>query len=572
MERNALLAVVISLLILVVWNELVIKQYAPPIAPPDVPVRKSPIAAPGDTTAAAPLAAAPVAAPAAVANPGAAPLPQETGAQLRADREIVVETDLLRAIFTSAGGRLKSLELIDYKQHAGADSPLQELVNASAAALPLGVLLRGGQDTLDDASIDYVAERAKMRLIGPQSGILTLVGKSGATEITKRIELTGDSYLWSATVEVVHPPDFATEMAVTWGGVLREGDAYSVAGPGASPYTSVLTLQGDTLETRALDDTAVDTVRVAGATPRTGAAFDGPINWIGLSGQYFFSGLIANGDAGKQETAAWAGTVGSQTQAMLRFPGATTHADIAVYTGPKDISLLEQAGHSLRRALDLGWFTFVALPLLRCIRFLNRFTGNYGIDIILLTVLIKILFYPLTQKSFKSMKAMQKLQPQMERLKEVHKDSPDKMNQAVLELYRKEGVNPLGGCLPMLLQLPVFVGLYNALSSAVELRHAPFVAWIQDLSAPDRLGDMQLPFVTGAGIPILTLVMGASMLIQQKMTPATTADPMQQRMMMLMPIVFTFMFINFPAGLTLYWLVNNILTIGQQYLINSKED
>jgi YidC/Oxa1 family membrane protein insertase len=170
------------------------------------------------------------------------------------------------------------------------------------------------------------------------------------------------------------------------------------------------------------------------------------------------------------------------------------------------------------------------------------------------------------------MKAMQKLQPEMERLREAYKDKPDQMNQAVMELYRKHKVNPLGGCLPMFLQMPVFLGLYNALLNAVELRHAPFAAWIQDLSAPDRLGDFQLPFVHGAGIPVLTLVMGVSMLVQQKMTPTTTADPTQQRMMMLMPVVFTFMFINFPAGLTLYWLVNNILTIGQQYLINRQAD
>jgi YidC/Oxa1 family membrane protein insertase len=226
--------------------------------------------------------------------------------------------------------------------------------------------------------------------------------------------------------------------------------------------------------------------------------------------------------------------------------------------------LLNEAGHSLRKALDLGMFTFVALPLLHFLRFLYDYIGNYGVCIIILTVLIKVLFFPLTKKSFESMKAMQKLQPEMQKLRERLQDKPEEMNREIMELYRRHKVNPLGGCLPMLLQLPVFIGLYSALQNAIELRHAPFVGWITDLSAPDRLGTLHLPFVEHPGVPVLTLVMGATMFIQQWMTPSA-GDPAQQRMMMVMPLIFTFMFINFPAGLTLYWLVNNILTIAQQF-------
>ncbi len=165
------------------------------------------------------------------------------------------------------------------------------------------------------------------------------------------------------------------------------------------------------------------------------------------------------------------------------------------------------------------------------------------------------------------MREMQKLQPEMAKIRERLKDKPEEMNKAVMEMYKRHKVNPLGGCLPMVLQMPVFIGLYQALRYAVELRHAPFLGWINDLSAPDRLGSVQLPFVEHAGFPVLTLAMGASMFLQQWMTPSA-ADPTQQRMMLLMPVVFTFMFINFPAGLTLYWLVNNILTIAQQYVMN----
>jgi len=203
------------------------------------------------------------------------------------------------------------------------------------------------------------------------------------------------------------------------------------------------------------------------------------------------------------------------------------------------------------------------LPLLKALEFSHRFTGNYGIDIILLTVVIKLLFTPLTNKSFKSMREMQKLQPQMAKLREKLKDKPEEMNREIMELYRRHKVNPLGGCLPMLLQIPVFIGLYTALQNAVELRHAPFMLWMNDLAAPDRLGSIQLPFVQHPGIPVLTLLMGVSMFVQQWMTPST-GDPAQQRVMMIMPVMFTVMFVNFPAGLVLYWLVNNVLTIAQQ--------
>jgi len=173
---------------------------------------------------------------------------------------------------------------------------------------------------------------------------------------------------------------------------------------------------------------------------------------------------------------------------------------------------------------------------------------------------VKAATAPLTRTTFRNMREMQKIQPQMAKLRERLKDDQLAFQKEVMELYRRHHVNPFAGCLPMVLQLPVFIGLYNTLSLAIELRHAPFALWINDLSAPDRL------MVLGVGVPVLTLFMGASMFLQQWLTPAQ-ADPAQQRMMMFMPIVFTFMFFKFPAGLVLYWLVNNLLTIGQQYLM-----
>jgi YidC/Oxa1 family membrane protein insertase len=190
----------------------------------------------------------------------------------------------------------------------------------------------------------------------------------------------------------------------------------------------------------------------------------------------------------------------------------------------------------------------------------HRVTGNYGIDIIVLTLLVKVAFWPLTKKSFQSMREMQKLQPEMTKLREKYKDDPKQMNSEIMELYRRHKVNPLGGCVPMILQIPVFFGLYQALSSTIQLRHAPFFLWIHDLSAPERL------YVLGYGVPVLTILLGVSMFVQQRMSPPA-GDPAQQKVMMFMPLVFTYMFIGFPAGLTIYWLTNNVLTIAQQYFV-----
>ena len=188
--------------------------------------------------------------------------------------------------------------------------------------------------------------------------------------------------------------------------------------------------------------------------------------------------------------------------------------------------------------------------------------GNYGIAIIVVSSVIKILFLPLTRKSMESMQVMQKLQPEMTKIRERYKDDAQRLQKETMELYRRHRVNPLSGCLPMLLQIPVFIGLYNTLLSAIELRHAPFVLWITDLSSPERLT------IAGYEIPMLAIAMGASMLAQQLVAPAA-GDPTQRRIMMIMPVMFTFMFINFPSGLVLYWLVNNLLTIAQQrYVLN----
>jgi YidC/Oxa1 family membrane protein insertase len=234
-------------------------------------------------------------------------------------------------------------------------------------------------------------------------------------------------------------------------------------------------------------------------------------------------------------------------------PGAESAFAYRVYLGPKHASALAPVGAHLERVVDYGWFSVIARPLLAFLNALYAFIGNYGIAIILLTTLVKAVFWPLSAKSFKSMQKMKDLQPKLQKLKERYGKDRERLNMEVMQLYKTHKVNPMGGCLPMLVQIPVFFALYRVLLGSIELRHAPFFLWIQDLSAKD-------PYY------VTPLVMGVTMFLQQKMAPATGMDEMQQKLMLYgMPAIFTFMFLNFPSGLVIYWLVNNVLSIAQQY-------
>ncbi|MBN2644534.1 MAG: membrane protein insertase YidC [Desulfuromonadaceae bacterium] len=287
------------------------------------------------------------------------------------------------------------------------------------------------------------------------------------------------------------------------------------------------------------------------------------LSWVGYTNKYFISTLIPVVD---NSTPSFDSVAISLSDNVLKFSalsgsvnlqdGQSYKASYSMYLGPKDLSFLKSAGYSLDHVIDFGFFSFLAKPLHVCLNFFYGFLGNYGVSIILLTVIIKLLFWPLTQKSYVSMRAMQTLQPEMKKLREKYRTDREGLNRSMMELYKEHRVNPLGGCLPMFVQIPVFFALYKVLLETIELRHAPFAFWLTDLSVKD-------PYY------ITPVVMGVTMFVQQKMTPSTM-DPMQAKMMLAMPVVFTFLFLNFPSGLVLYWLVNNLLTIFQQYLIYKK--
>jgi YidC/Oxa1 family membrane protein insertase len=541
MEKRAIVAFVLSVAVLVFYQEVVLKQLYPPPAEEE------------SSSAPAPLAAAPgnppVPAPPADDTRAAPPAPPAREAQ-----RVRVETNLYIATFTTAGARLESFQLKDYQTTVDPSSPPQETVfPGPGGELPFSVELRGtGAPTLGDAGAVYTATASSLRLTGAESGTVDFTWPGDAVTLHKRFTFRADRYEFATTIVAERVPASYVEMAIDWSKAVEPPSSVEII------FDKAALLDGKKLVEYTFDKLTDGKVE-AGTNGAT-------IGWAGFSGRHFLEALMV---VEPQNPRVWLKLRDHTVEQKLLFPitPGTATAKLDVYIGPKDFDALEIVGHNLSRAVALGWFWFIALPLLHVLKFLHRFTGNYGVDIILMTVVIKVLFIPLTKRSFESMRAMQKLQPQMAKIREKYKDNSETMNKEIMELYRRHKVNPLGGCLPMILQIPVFIGLYSALMNAVELRHAPFMLWITDLSAPDRLGSVQLPFVQHAGIPVLTLLMGVSMFLQQWMSPSA-GDPQQQKVMMIMPVMFTFMFLNFPAGLALYWLVNNVLTIAQQYYIN----
>ncbi len=541
MEKRALIAGLISILILVLYQEVALR-YLYPTPPGEEQVSEAPGVEPkpgGEGAERAPELVAP--APSEGQKPEAAAVPS---------RHITVETDLYRAVFTSAGARLESFQLKKYRTTVDPNSALLETVIAgSDGELPFGVELRGAQ-VITDSGAAYTVDGDDLKLESETTGKLGFVWRSDSATIEKRFTFRGDRYEFSAVVTARDFPAEYNELGVAW---IKAAD--TVPQPGAEViFDRTLYLDGRKLTEQTFDKLAA------------GEVVTGDIRWAGYAGLYFLTAMVPSG---VQNQRLWLKLRDHTVEEKILFPIAANGAErpLDVYIGPKDFDALEVVGHDLSRAVSIGWFGFIAVPLMHVLKFSHGLTFNYGVDIILLTVMIKVLFIPLTQRSFRSMREMQKLQPQMTKIRERFKDNSEQMNKEIMELYRRHKVNPLGGCLPMVLQIPVFIGLYSALSNAVELRHSPFMLWINDLSAPDRLGPWQVPFVLHPGVPVLTLLMGASMFVQQWMTPSA-GDPQQQRVMMIMPLMFTFMFVNFPSGLALYWLVNNLLTIAQQYYMN----
>ncbi len=548
--KRALIAIIISMIILIAYQYFVMPKLSPEQQQAQETTQTTPTAAPAPSAAPPAAGATPVAA----AEPAATAA--DTAATLAASHDITVDTGLYRAVFSEAGGGLRSFTLKKYRQELAADSPPVELITTKQPArLPL--FFSWGVKPEEARVPLLVADHTALTTNGQGDKVLTMQGAlpSGLV-ITRTLTFSDQDYRIRLAIDVHNTSDHPLTGAPYLSMVNRQP---------TTPHSSRVFTGGAALVDGSL--TEVKSKDLAEA-PKT---LTGSISWAAFETTYFMTGVIPASPAGatlllsgdKAETEVT--TVLSQTATAIQ-PQAHQRYEYTVFFGPKQLATLKAADHDLAKIVNFGWFDIMAKPTLYLLNFLDRYVHNYGWAIILVTIIIKLLFWPISHKGMKSMKTMQKIQPKMAKLREKYKDDQQRLNQEMMKLYQTYKINPLGGCLPMLLQIPVFFALYKVLLQTIELRHAPFMLWITDLSAPDRLMiGFHIPYL--GGIPVLTLLMGASMFLQQKMTP-TSADPTQAKMMLFLPVVFTFMFLNFASGLVLYWFLNNLLSILQQYIIN----
>jgi len=460
-------------------------------------------------------------------------------------KDVNLTTELCKAIFTTEGGKIKSWQLQKYMDNTQ-KYPMEMLQNGASLDFAPYEYLDAYKNLI------YKVDKEKLELYGQQKNTITFTADvQDNLRIEKKYTFHGDRYDMDFQFDVtnISKKSYRTRFGLNWEERYtkeRLNQGYAFVGP-------AVYINGKRNE-------------IKPKNIKEQKEFSGNIGWVAFEDKYFVNGIIP---INENPQYVRINRIDDQS-----FSAAMVYPDITmtpgqrisysghVYLGPKLDKKLALVPNDFNKALHYGWFDILARPLLIVLKWFEKYTHNWGIAIILLTILIKIAFYPLTHKSYKSMKEMQKIQPKMATLREKFKNDKEKLNREMWHLYKTHKVSPLGGCLPMILQIPVFFALYQALLYSIELRHSPFIPtvpllgykWIIDLSAKDPL------YIT-------PLIMGASMFLQQKMTP-TTGDPMQAKIMLLMPVIFTVMFLNFPSGLVIYWLVNNVLSIGQQHYIN----
>jgi YidC/Oxa1 family membrane protein insertase len=543
--KRLVLAFALSAAVLIGWTVL----FPPPkpAAPAVKPVPSAPAAAAsGTTTAPTPQAAAPIRAPAPSREP-VIPVSSE------AEETVEVRSPLYTARLSNEGGVLKSYVLTHHRDAAG---KALDLVRQGAS-------FPGATLALDPADA-FLARAAKARFAVEReagNGVTTLRMRyrEASGEGLLRTYVFRDSYVATVTAEREGVP------AGPVGLVLGPGIGNPSPDELANRYTkpgSTITLSASASVDRKAKDGLKDPVQKG----------EGLVA-AGLEDNYFLTAFLPSGAAAVTlrpvtlapgPPAADGKTAAAETESevVLSAPGAVA---TDVFLGPKELDVLEKTRPGMDRLIDYGWFAIVVKPLLWGLKAIQKVVGNWGVAILVITVVIKVLLYPLTHKQLVSMKKMSGLQPKVETIRakwagKIKQDAQArvKMNEETMALYKQEGVNPAGGCLPLLLQMPILIAFYNLLAHSIELRHAPFMLWITDLSAKDPY------YVT----PIL---MTATMWIQQQMTP-TAGDPTMKKMQNIMPLVMGFLFKDVPSGLVLYWLMQNVLTIGQQMLLNRFTD
>jgi YidC/Oxa1 family membrane protein insertase len=558
MERRALIALALSFVVFMAFIYYGEKTKSPNTpAPATQTAAKTPEAPAPPPTAARPAPPASAAAKPPATRPG---------------KDVVVDTPSFKAVFTELGGRLKSFQLKKYKDRmpfqpisqfklgpvgfeverylspAAAGIKPKDLVREGGAnELPLTVSWEGKTLKVPGVELNEASTSALTLKAGEKGTVkFTSVSPEGLTMV-KTYTFKGDSYGFDLAVQLTNhtsqPLDGQLNLDLSENFGVEDADRFHFLGFNGSINNKLEDMKSGGLK-----------------EPKT---YTGKVDWAGLDEGYFMTAIIPESaktwvTLSEPPKAPMVASVRTPVEAL--GAGQAAQFSYVLYFGPKNLDDLKLLG--LERAVNFGWFDFLGKPLLQFLSWLERYSFNYGWAIVILTILLRIVFWYPNHKSYKSMKDMQKLQPKVAKLREKYKDDKETMNKELMALYRTFKVNPMAGCLPMVMQLPVFIALYNVLGYAIELRHASFlptlpftdIVWLADLSAKDPL-------------LITPLVMGATMFLQQKMTPSA-GDPTQAKMMMFLPLIFTFMFLNFASGLVIYWLVNNVLSIAQQYYTN----
>ena len=480
--------------------------------------------------------------------------------ELRDVRTITLSTPYYTIAVSEHKAAVTSLTLNDYREINDEDSPAKQLVPKEIADITGGIFsidtaqgsIRGLADAIflsDAGSTDISLNQ------GEKNITFSWTNPDGIT-VKKVLTFRADSYLIHCDIIIQNGSDMPVNDAIVisvpgqFNEDVKHRSRFAYEGPVAYLDNKFTTIKPKNIEDK-------DT-------------YSGTVDWAGYTSRYFLTAVIP--DTPKTATLKLSFVNEVVTNRLVAQmprldPEKQNQQAFTLYMGPKSHKMLSQYDNFLKKSINFGFFDILAKPLLIAMNFIHGIVPNYGVAIILLTIIIKLIFWPLGTKSYKSMNEMKKVQPLMMEIREKYKDDKQRMNQEIMGLYKTYKVNPASGCLPLLVQMPIFFALYRMLYMAIELRHAPFVGWITDLSGPDRLFhfNFSIPFMDAPyGIPVLTLLMGASFLLQQKMTPMA-GDPMQAKMMMLMPLFMTVLFINFPAGLVLYMFVNNIISMGQQY-------
>ncbi|MBN2516283.1 MAG: membrane protein insertase YidC [Deltaproteobacteria bacterium] len=540
MDKRTILAIVLSLILVMGYQYLFLKKPAPEPGQPATVQATSDVTVKKDVTADKTITTEP-------------PSPEKSIVK-KADigavgKDIKVITPLYTAIFNTRGAALKSFKLKNYNVNVKKDSGLVELVTGTND-MDYPLSLSFSKSSINIASnLIYETNQTTMDLTKLMNEKKLIFTRSFPEEVTieKIFTFYPDKYTFDLEVRVVNLSKeiFKQSALLSWN-QYAEPEAKSSRYYHEGPISYIK------------NDVETEKIKNLGPPKILGP----DISWAGYESKYFIASAIP------QQPSLTNLVISKDSQNIVSvslegpkniiLPGQTGTFHYNLYLGPKDYSILKGEGVGLENSINFGsWLKWLALPLLTALKYIYHYVHNYGIAILILTVLVKILFWPLGNISYRSMKQMQNLQPKIEAIREKYKGDKTKVNQEVMALYKSYKVNPMSGCLPMLIQLPVFLGLYKALLYSIELRHSPFFFWIQDLSAKD-------PYY------ITPIIMGATMFLQQKMSPAPSGDQMQAKMMMWMPVIFTFMFLSFPSGLVIYWLFNNVISIGQQYYVNKR--